>query len=162
MERSTEEFAELVTWAFKGEVFGESLFRSLEAVFPDEASSLATLADLEQCMADVLTIALDANRMDLGPCDGSRAAGQKAAAALAAADWNGFVVLFDAATNEALRKYRRMRELAGPAHEHAMDLLIAHEEALQSFAAVHKGASDADALADVNRVIDELREIARR
>jgi hypothetical protein len=162
MARSPDELDELLTWAYKGEVFGESLFRSLEPRFPAHAGELSALADLEQCMAAVLAAVLDANAMDLGACDGSRDAGRKAAEALGSSDWNDFVDHFDAATNAALEKYRRMREIVSAAHRHEMDLLIAHEEALQSFAAVYKGESDDDSLAEVHRVTAELAAIARR
>ena len=150
------EFADLLVWAYRGEVSGEAIFDALADAWADHdyAERLRVLAELERRMARRLTPLLTRHELDGGDDERSRTAGRDGAAVLAGDGWHDFLRMFAPVTDDALVRYRRLQSMATQP-DPAFDLLIAHEEALQAFSA-------AELAGDTEHALDPVRDVIAR
>ncbi len=154
---SDEEFARLLVWAYRGELQGEAMFGALAGAWAIDgrAEDLLVLAELERRMACALVPLLRRYSLDGGDDERSRRAGRESAAAIAGEGWDDFLDQFAPATDAALARYHRIRDLA-PDRDRVIDELIAHEEALQAYAAAVMSGEAGRSLEPVHAVIERL------
>jgi hypothetical protein len=152
-----DEFARLLVWAYRGEVQGEAMFDALAGAWAVEGRGrdLLVLAELERQMALALVPLLRRYALDGGDDERSRRVGRESAAAIAGAGWDDFLNQFAPATDAALERYHRLRDLA-PEPERVIDELIAHEEALQAYAAAATRGDGGRSLEPVQAAIERL------
>jgi hypothetical protein len=129
----TEETVNLWVKSFQGEVLGEAYFSRMTTMATDdgEKGKLETLTALERCTKELLAPCLER----LGISTVPDRAGLDLAAALAAEyDYQGMVSSIPVATAEYLGYYGRLRKLVDEQDADSLNLLIAHELALELFA----------------------------
>jgi hypothetical protein len=157
-ESDVERFSRLLTWSYRAEVAGEALFAELSTGFEatGNRSLFDDLAEVERLMADALRAELDRYGVDGGDDERSRARGRANAAAAIEDGWETFLSRFDPVTEEALAKYVEMRSLC-ERQDPVWDLLIAHEEVLQTVGRILSNDAGGDAQAPVDVLLERLR-----
>ena len=154
--RGDEEFARLLVWAYRGELVGEAMFGALADAWAIEGrgEQMLVLAELERRMALALVPLLRRYSLDGGDDERSRRTGRESAAAIAGKGWDDFLKQSAPATDAALARYHRLRDLA-PDPDRVIDELIAHEEALQAYAV-------AEMIGDAGRSLEPVRAVIER
>jgi hypothetical protein len=146
-------------WAYHGEVYGEAMFSTMaDAVDdPERAAQLGLMALLERQTKEQLAALCDREgivRNDTDAVANGTAVGERARRPTW--DHERFLRSFSPITEEALPRYRVMREVAPAGDGAVMDALIAHEEALQAAAdRLLAGDSGGDAIAPLLAVLVE-------
>ena len=155
-------FGKLLAWAYRGEVSGETLFAELAELFAKDGhrSKLEVLSRLERAMARALSPLLVRYGVDGGDDERSRQRGCDNAAVVAAQGWRAFLEQFGPVTENALRRYRALVQSCPDGTNPTFDLLIAHEEALQAFAAAELSQAGDQALEPVNVVLARLTHVS--
>jgi hypothetical protein len=123
---------------------------------PEE--KLRTLEELERQMAAALLPLLHECSVDGGDDHRSQQTGRDTAAALAGNSWESFLNLFGPATSEALEKYHRLRDLAPDRDRTELKQLVAHEEALRTFARAEVNGDDQHSLTPIREVLAWLSQ----
>jgi hypothetical protein len=131
-ESVTQEAAELWVKSFQGEVFGEAYFDAMAAHSGDAelGDKLTALAALERCTKELLIPSMER----LGISTEPDAAIVKSVGAMTDFDYQSMVQALPMITGEYLGYYARLRELVEPEDCSVVNLLIAHELALELFA----------------------------
>jgi hypothetical protein len=127
----TTEAKELWEKSFQGEVFGETVFAAMAEQMddPERRRKMEALTALERCTKELLGRSM--TRLGL-----STAVDQAMVDAVANGAPLGYEVMLASLlpiTAEYLGYYARLRELVGPEDFEVIDLLIAHEMALELF-----------------------------
>lgn len=129
----SQEAVDLWVKSFQGEVLGEAYFTRMSEVAddPDEKAKLEALATLERCTKDLLAPSM----VRLGiPTDPDEATLEVADALAADYDYPAMIASLPAVTGEYLGYYTSLRALVDEQDAGAVNLLIAHEMALELFA----------------------------
>lgn len=126
------EAVELWTTSYQGEVFGEAYFAHMAAHADDvdARSKLDALTTLERCTKELL----EPPMRRLGISTAPDQAVLDGVAASTDFDYRPMLEAIPVLAAEYLGFYRRLRQLVGPEDESTIDLLIAHEMALELFA----------------------------
>jgi hypothetical protein len=129
----SQEAVDLWSKSFQGEVLGEAYFSRMSqmATDPKEKEKLEALATLERCTKELLVPSMDRLGISTDPDQGA----VEVANALAAEyDYPAMLGSLPTVTGEYLGYYSRLRELVDEQDAGAVNLLIAHEMALELFA----------------------------
>lgn len=128
--RSQEE-TELWIKAYQGEVLGEAYFAAMvdRAADAEQRTKLLALVALERETKELLAPSLQRLGLPTEP-DPSILAFVRG---MTDFDYSGMLDFVPAAAAEYLVSYARLRELCGPEEEGVVNLLIAHELALEVF-----------------------------
>jgi hypothetical protein len=125
-------------WAYHGEVYGEAMFAAMAEVVgdPRRSAELGVLALVERQTKEQLAPLCDREgiRRDDAPHE---AKGRKLAerAARPGWEWERFLHSFQPLTDQALLRYRSLRDVLAPEGDAAtMRSLVVHEEVLQRYA----------------------------
>jgi hypothetical protein len=129
----SQEAVELWVKSFQGEVLGEVYFSRMSemATDPKEKEKLCALATLERCTKELLAPSME--RLGI-PTDPDQATLDVATALAADYDYAAMIASLPAVTGEYLGYYSRLRELVEEQDAGTVNLLIAHEMALELFA----------------------------
>ena len=129
----SQEAVDLWVKSYQGEVLGEAYFSrvSEKADDPGEKSKLQALATLERCTKELLAPSME--RLGI-PTDPDPASLEVAAALAADYDYPAMIGSLPAVTGEYLGYYTSLRALVDEQDAGAVNLLIAHEMALELFA----------------------------
>lgn len=128
--RSQEE-TELWVKAYQGEVLGEAYFASMaeQSADPDQKAKLLALVALERCTKELLAPSLQRLGLSTEP-DQSMLDFVRG---MTDFDYSAMLESVPAAAADYLVSYGRLRELCGPDDEGVVNLVIAHELALEVF-----------------------------
>jgi hypothetical protein len=130
------EYQELLLGAFEGERFGAAFFATMaeRESDPDRVAKLRTLEAIEARTAAALEpLALDAG-LAIGDGGDSRRTGEELGAGAAAEGWEAFVKGLNDVLPQFLASFVRCRELAPDPSHPALAALVAHEQAISTFA----------------------------
>jgi hypothetical protein len=130
------EYQDLLLSAFEGERFGAAFFSTMAdaETDPDRVAKLRTLEDIESRTAGALEALAREARVEIGDGAESRKTGVELGTGAATGDWETFVKGLNDVLPEFLASFVRCRELApNPSHP-ALVALIAHEQAISTFA----------------------------
>jgi hypothetical protein len=130
--------------AFEGEVLGAALFERLATLLPAESherSRVEVLHRLESSTLAMLRPVLAAKGIAASGEAAARATGEQFADGLASQPWSALVASLQTATASYAALYGELRPLVGPEDLAVVDALVAHEEALRTFA-VREAAGD--------------------
>ncbi len=133
----TSNYNDELRWAYHGEVYGEVWFATMAESVQDPklAAQLGLVALIERQTKEQLAPLCD--REGVKRNEAAAEAKGRAQAERASDpnwEWNRFFRSFAPATDDALKRYRYMRdELAPESDARPMQALVAHEELLQSF-----------------------------
>jgi len=154
------EVGKLLSWAYRGEVSGETLFERLATHFTPIGRDvqMRRLADLERAMGSALGPLLDERGLTGGDLDRANREATAAADEIGAQPYATFLASFEPVTTAALDRYRRLAVLSGSRHQPVLELLIDHEEALREFARREVAGDGADSLEPVDAVLDRLNQ----
>lgn len=127
----TTEESELWIKAYQGEVLGEAYFAAMagHAGDPDQKTKLEALATLERSTKELLAPALERHGLPIEP-DPSMLG---FADTITDFDYQAMLESVPMVAAEYLTSYSRLRELCSPEDEGVVNLLIAHELALEVF-----------------------------
>jgi hypothetical protein len=130
------EYQELLLAAFEGERFGEAFFATMAEGETDEdrLAKLRTLEEIEAHTAAVLEPLVKQAGLPIGDGADSVRAGHELGAASAAGGWDTFTKGLNDALPDFLASFVRCRELAPDPQDPALVALIAHEQAISTFA----------------------------
>jgi hypothetical protein len=151
----TQETVDLWVKSFQGEVIGEAYFSRLTTMATDEREKerLEALPALERCTKELIAPCLERLGISTVPDQ----AGLDRAAVLAGEyDYRRMVRSIPAITAEYLGYYGRLRELVDEQDAGSVNLLIAHELALELFAR-REISGDTDASLEPIRVLPHVR-----
>ncbi len=139
--------AELLA-AYEGEIGGEitaaTLIRHL-AVDPVRAVKLDLLRRLEARVGAALAPIVE--RLGARPADMDRIAAGARDRALAIADWETLIGHFGPQLQPYVTRFEALRQAARPGDEAALDLLVAHEQALIQFGELETAGDESGAMA---------------
>jgi hypothetical protein len=151
-------------WAYHGEVYGEAMFAAMaDAVDqPERSAQLGLMALIERQTRDQLAPLCDREgviRDDERFEAKGRALAQRASRP--SWDYERFLRSFGPITEEALLRYRSMRDVLAPEGDAmVMRALVRHEEVLQAFADGLLASDDAAARPLLNALAGEHRAAA--
>jgi len=130
------EYQELLLAAFEGERFGEAFFAAMAAGETDQGrlAKLRTLEEIEAHTAAALEPLVKQAGLPIGDGVDSVKAGHELGAASAAGGWDTFTKGLNDALPDFLASFVRCRELAPDPQDPALVALIAHEQAISTFA----------------------------
>lgn len=138
------QLADLVRQAHDGEVLGEALFGHLLATEPEPHRRVMMLA--AQLLEEQTKISIAGLAADLGVAVGEapdqRAAGEKAAEALAAMSWPDRMRAIAGATGAYRSLYEQLASVVPDRDHPALVELLAHERSLNAFATAEADGSD--------------------
>ena len=142
------EYHDLLREAYKGEVFGESFFTALgdgpHGV--DHGDALRALAAIEAQTARRLQPLVDAAELDVD-ADTAARDGVVLAARVADQSWDGLVASLRGALPTFLAGFERLRAIASHPSNPVLIDLVAHEHAIDRFAALELDGQSLEALA---------------
>jgi len=129
----SQEAVDLWVKSFQGEVLGEAYFSRMSEMAEDtnEKRKLLALTCLERCTKELLTPCMERLGISTVP---DQATLDVAAALATEYDYGEMVGSIPAVTAEYLDCYSRLRHLVDEQDAEAINLLIAHELALELFA----------------------------
>ena len=156
-------FSKLLAWAYRGEISGKTLFAELAEAFADQGhrAELEVLSSLEHAVAQALVPLLARYAVDGGDENRSRERGRENAAAIGTQGWQTFLEQFGPVTEDAITRYKALAQSCPDGSDPTLDLLVAHEEALQAFADAELEQRGPDqALAQVNEVLLRLTALS--
>jgi hypothetical protein len=130
------EYQDLLLAAFEGERFGEAFFATMAEgeTDPGRLAKLRTLQEIEARTAVALEPLVEQAGLPIGDGAESVRAGRELGAASAAGAWDTFTKGLNDALPDFLASFVRCRELAPDSQEPALVALIAHEQAISTFA----------------------------
>ena len=157
-QQRRREFNSLMATSYHGELLGEALFSALASRWQARGNgpTLAVLAELERTMAQLLRLVMTQLGIDAGNDAGHRQKGETQAETVIDTPWRRFMELFGDGTTMVLERYDRLRTVSPPDTYWVVDLLIAHEQALASFATAEL-ASDPTSLVPIHEVLERIR-----
>jgi len=125
-------------WAYHGEVYGEAMFAAMAEVTedPTRAAELHVMALVERQTKEQLAPLCDREGIERDDAT-YEGRGRKLAdrATRPGWDWERFLHTFEPLTDQALLRYRSMRDVLAPKDDAAtMRSLVVHEEVLQRYA----------------------------
>jgi hypothetical protein len=132
------EYEDLLLSAFEGERFGEAFFATMLAAERDPArrDKLAILQEIEGRTARSLeALARDAG-IPIGDGADARRAGEELGTGAASGGWDTFAKGLNDALPDFLASFVRCRSLAPDPNHPALVALIAHEQAIATFASL--------------------------
>jgi hypothetical protein len=134
------EFQDLLLAAFEGERFGEAFFQAMAdaETDPDRKAKLRTLEEIERRTAKTLEPYAAENGVPIGDGNESVKAGLELGAGSAATGWDVFVQGLDDALPDFLASFVRCRGLAPDPQHPALVALVAHEQAIATFASLER------------------------
>jgi hypothetical protein len=125
-------------WAYHGEVYGEAMFAAMADVVedPQRSAQLGVLALVERQTKEQLAPLCDREGIERDDAPWEvRGRGLAERAARPNWDWERFLRTFEPLTDQALLRYRSMRDVLAPEGDAAtMRSLVIHEEVLQRYA----------------------------
>jgi hypothetical protein len=129
----SQEAVDLWVKSFQGEVLGEAYFARMSemAADPAERDKLQALATLERCTKELLIPSMERLGISTVPDEATR---DIATALSPEYDYPAMVRSLPGVAGEYLRYYSRLRELVDDQDAGVVNLLIAHEMALELFA----------------------------
>jgi hypothetical protein len=130
-----DEYRTLLLDAYKGEVFGEALFGAFaDRAAADHTEKIRTLEQIERATACQLEPLVSAAGIDVSADDLAtvRQGGREIGAA--GIEWTDFVKGLHDALPSYLANFVRLRTVADDPSEPALVALVAHEQAINSFA----------------------------
>ena len=152
-----DEARELAIRAFQGEILGIALFGDLADAVDDEdrREELAILCRLEERTAETLRGLLRELGVVPEPAPESERLGHDVARWAASAGEAEYLATFEPTITNAMRDFVRLRSLVDPRHAPIVDEVIAHEEALRSYAEA-RIAGEPDAARAARRHLERL------
>ena len=153
------EFEKLLSWAYRGEVSGETLFDALAEHFAPlgRGPRLRRLAELERSMGAALRPLLDELGITGGDLDRARRDAIAAADEIGRQSYADFLASFEPVTTAALVRYQRLASLGRERDRPVLALLIHHEEALRDFGRSELAGDPDRSLDPVDGVIARLQ-----
>ncbi len=146
--------------AWKGEVFGEVFFTELAQ--RDKRTSMEakwkTLAELERVTGGVLFPLVRRYGLPLRPPEDSTTRGEQEAKRFSTMPREEFMADMEPYLEEAVAKYRALRDEAPSEDATAMQFLVDHEESLLRFVQIERGETGEDSLQEVKDVIASAAE----
>ncbi|HEY7107363.1 MAG TPA: hypothetical protein VH986_13225 [Acidimicrobiia bacterium] len=141
------DYCDLLLDAYRGEVLGAALFGAMADAAPDDRQreQLRALQRVEARTAARLRTLVDAAGLDPG-ADAAAADGARMAEGTGGQDWPAFLSGLRRALPPFLANFERLRELGTPDDAVLTDL-VAHERAIDRFAALEIEGRHDDALA---------------
>jgi hypothetical protein len=139
------EYQDLLLAAYEGEVFGEAFFATMAGAEsdPDRKAKLLVLQEIEGRTARTLEPFARESGVPIGDSAESRRTGEELGAGAAAAGWDAFAKGLNDALPDFLASFVRCRELAPDPMHPALATLVAHEQAIATFASLEcAGRSD--------------------
>ncbi len=132
------EYQDLLLAAYEGERFGEAFFATMAAAEsdPDRKAKLVVLEEIEARTARTLEPLARASGVPMGDGAESVRTGQELGAGSAAAGWDAFAKGLNDALPDFLASFVRCRELAPDPMDPALVALVAHEQAIATFASL--------------------------
>jgi hypothetical protein len=132
------EYHDLLLAAFEGERFGEAFFGAMVAAETDPAlrEKLEILQTIEGRTAALLEPLAREAGITIGDGEESRRTGRELGAGAATAGWDSFAKGLNDALPDFLASFVRCRELAPDPMHPALVALIAHEQAIATFASL--------------------------
>jgi hypothetical protein len=137
------EYLDLLLAAFEGERFGEAFFEAMAAAEsdPDRKAKLLVLQEIEGRTARTLETFAREQGVPIGDGAESRRSGTELGAA--SLGWDEFTKALNDALPDFLASFVRCRELAPDPMDPALVTLVAHEQAIATFASLEcAGRSD--------------------
>ena len=150
----SQEAVDLWVKSYQGEVLGEAYFSRMSEIAEDasEKRKLQALACLERCTKELLMPSM----VRLGiPTDPDQATLEVVAALTTEYDYGAMVGSLPTVAAEYLGYYSRLRDLVDDQDAGAVNLLIAHEMALELFAR-RECAGDTDTSLDPIRALPHV------
>ena len=134
------EFQDLLLQAFEGERFGEAFFQAMADAEhdPDRKAKLRTLEEIERRTAKTLEPYAAEHGVPIGDGTESVETGLELGTGSAAMGWDTFVKTLGDALPEFLASFVRCRELAPDPQHPALVALVAHEQAIATFASLER------------------------
>lgn len=147
------EYDDLLTEAYRGEVFGRAFFGALADAQPDDVQreKLRALQRVEAQTASHLRPLVDEAGIDAGD-SASEAEGVEMAGGMGQLAWTGFLEGLRGALPSFLSKFERLQAIGG--HEEILADLVAHEQAIDRFAELELSGQSAEALDGLRRHLD--------
>ena len=132
------EYQDLLLAAFEGERFGAAFFETMAAAEPDPVrrDTLRMLQTIEARTAQVLEPLARESGIPIGNGDESRRTGRELGTGAVAAGWDTFTKGLNDALPDFLASFVRCRELAPDPMHPALVALVAHEQAIATFASL--------------------------
>jgi hypothetical protein len=157
-----DEARELAIRAFQGEILGAALFGDLAGAASDEArrEEFATLRRLEERTAETLRGLLRGLGVTPEPDPEFKRLGHDFAQWAASVDEAEYLATFEPTIASAMQDFVRLRSLVDPVQVPIMDEVIAHEEALRSYAEA-RIARQPDAARAARRHLERLERLGR-
>jgi hypothetical protein len=130
------EYQDLLLAAFEGERFGEAFFATMAdaETDPDRVAKLRTLATIEARTAATLEPLARVAGIEIGDGAESRTTGVQLGEGATAGGWDEFVKGLNDVLPSFLASFVRCRELAPDPMHPALAALVAHEQAISTFA----------------------------
>lgn len=147
------EYDDLLIEAYRGEVFGNAFFGALADAQPDDAQreKLRALQQVEAQTASCLRPLVDEAGIDAGD-SASEAEGVEMAGGVGELAWTVLLEGLRGALPAFLTKFERLQAIGG--HEEVLADLVAHEQAIDRFAALELDGRGAEALDVLRRHLD--------
>src|SRR5579871_6442695 len=132
------EYQDLLLGAYEGELFGEAFFATMAAAEsnPDRKAKLLVLQEIEARTARTLEPLARESGVPVGEGTESRRIGEELGAGSAAAGWETVAEGLNDALPDFLASFVRCRELAPDSMHPALVALVAHEQAIATFASL--------------------------
>jgi hypothetical protein len=141
------EYDELLVDAYRGELLGAALFGAMAAARTgNEHDQLLALEQVESRTAMRLRTLIDAAGIDCGDDRTAVDDGRRLAQATLDQEWSAFLAALRAALPPFLANFERLQAIGAP-HDPVLADLVAHERAIDRFAALELEGKSSDALA---------------
>jgi hypothetical protein len=150
------EYDDLLCEAYRGEVFGESFFRSLAhaELGNTQHEKLRLLQDVEAQTASRLRPLIDAAGIDAGSEQHTATEAALLADTVREQPWTVFLEGLRSALPEFLEKFQRLQSIAADPDDPILVELVAHEQAIDRFAALELEGRSSDAVAVLRDHLD--------
>jgi hypothetical protein len=148
------EYEELLVEAYRGELLGDALFGAMADAEADDAQreKLRSLQQVEARTASRLRVLVDAGGIDAGDEQAPRADGLRMAEGLGDQPWLTFLASLRSALPTYLANFERLQTI--DPDEPILAELVAHEQAIDRFAALEGEGRSAEALAVLGAHLD--------
>lgn len=153
---SLDEFRSGFLEMYQGELVGEAFFSELTKRYedPDQRYKLATLLQLETETAARLRPAVLELGLELSYLDEYRRMCEQFLEACEGMDWDRFMVFFEEAVAPFVERYAEIAKTAPPEFRDLAQSMVAHEQAIQTFARLECSGDSERSLDDVVKQLD--------
>ncbi len=157
------EYEDLLLEAYRGELLGEALFGAMADTDADDAQreKLRALQQVEARTASRLRVLVEASGIDAGDEQAQRADGLRLAQGLGDQPWLAFLENLRSALPAYLANFERLQSIGDP-DDPILAELVAHEQAIDRFAALERDGRSAEALAVLGAHLDASRRAQPR